>query len=179
MTQITLIASIIVFMAGMTYAAGTATVVDFTKTSWQYTVRWECTGHTDGTVDDSSGATAGSNLINGYIQNIRVIPDDAGDSIFGGDHQPETDFRVELRCSSVDENGNQVFGIRHDVAYSLTSRCSNNAITEGMPVDPTNGGIVFLKDAMLNIYASGLGGGVDDLRKFIVEVVISSNEKNW
>jgi len=137
-------------------AAGTATLVDNgTKTSsGHYLYRWECTSHTDGTVDDTGGIATN---VTGWVIWSRTYPDDAGDVIFTGNAQPSNAFNVECRASATTDAGAQTFSLYTDILYDLMASCSNAAPTQGLPVDSTNGGPVYLNGQSLNVYASSAG----------------------
>lgn len=132
------------------FGAGSATLSSDVGGSF-YTFIWTCTS-------DASGDISGEGEINasGYLYQVEVIPDDAGDVIFTGDAQPTTGFNVELRGT-----------LNEDVLCNVTSTCSNSAITRGTPLT-ASGGLVLLKSTTLTPYASGVGNA----KKFYLKVKI-------
>jgi hypothetical protein len=134
------------------WAAGT-TSFSYQKDGNWHIYTWACTSHTDGTLSGVGTITG----ISGYLYQVEVIPDDAGDVIFAGDNQPTTGFNVELKGTYLSE----------DVLYDTTASCSNSAVTRNTPLN-SNGGLIQLKNDTLTPYASGVGSA----KKFYLKVKI-------
>ena len=171
---------LILLFASPVWAADIVTKVYDHEDATERVIRWEITSHTDGVAYDEDAAATS---VTGMIYFVSVTPADDADpaEVTAVDNIPSDNFNVEMRRTvtaidaSDDEIGIQVFAdeVTCDVFHDLTATCDNATATEGMPVDPINGGIVYLKDRSITPYCSGMG----DTKRCLIEVIIRKTRK--
>ena len=132
--------AMILFVAGQVWAAGSASLGAHGMNSQKTVYRIEVTITTAAGTYDDTGTTF-TLPFDAWFAGIWVDPDTTA--------VPSTAFNVEMRESTHNT----------DLCHDLTASCAVDAITDGMPVDENNGGLVYVpKGTIIIPYIDTTGG---------------------